>query len=129
MTTYNRKTIGRRASAIYRESKSSPSPLTWAAAQKLAWAEAKSASAPVTIAGKRRQVAVIDGAQPGGVIAALARHGIHIAPVVRRVEQFGEHLSEVLHTAAMRRQANVAALRDGRGVINARRGANGGWRA
>jgi hypothetical protein len=128
MSTYNRKTIGARASAIYRESKSSPSPLTWAAAQKLAWAEAKSASAPVIIAGKRRQVAVIDGAQPGGVIAALARHGIHITPVIHRVAQFGEHLTEVLHTAAMRRQANVTALRGGSRVINARRDGAGVYR-
>jgi len=125
---FDRKAIGARASAIYRGAKSSGVPLTWADAQRRAWAEAKGSHTALVISGKPRSVAYIDGAQPGGVAAAMARYGINVEAISERAALFVQHLSEVLHTAAMRRQANVAALRDDRGVINAVRAGNE-WRA
>jgi hypothetical protein len=125
---YDRKAIGARASAIYREAKlSRRTDITWGEAQRRAWAEAKSPRA-IERCGTR-VVARIDAQQPGGVIAAMARYGISIAPVVNFAVSFGEHLTEVLHTAAVRRQRRVDALKDGGRVVELRRGPDGSYRA
>jgi hypothetical protein len=116
---YDRKAIGARASAIYRAAKSAGDPMKWA--------EAKSPRA-VERCGTR-VVAHIDAQQPGGVTAAMARYGVHVAPVVNFAVSFGEHLTEVLHTAAVRRQRRVDALKDGGRVVELRRGPDGSYRA
>jgi hypothetical protein len=119
---YDRSAITRRAHAIRRES-----GCDFGTAMRAAWAEAKSPRA-IERCGTR-VVARIDAQQPGGVIAAMARYGISIAPVVNFAVSFGEHLTEVLHTAAVRRQRRVDALKDGGRVVELRRGPDGSYRA
>lgn len=121
---YDRRAIGKRASELYRQSKLTSEPMTWGEAQRRAWAEAKSPRAIERCGTK--VVARIDGAQPGGVIAMARRYGISIAPVVNFAVSFGEHLTEVLHTAAVRRQRRVDALRDGGRVVEMQN-VNGEW--
>lgn len=109
------------------------SPLTWPAAQKQAWAEAK---APQAVERCGTKIVVhIDAAQPGGVIAALARHGVHVKPAAEcvaligsRVVEIGQHLTEIVHTAALRRQRYVDALMAGGRVVDLRRDGDE-WRA
>lgn len=130
---YDRRAIGARASAIYQEAKKTRrSSMTWPDAQRQAWAEAKGNHLPgvgkMVVSPGFKHVAMIDAQQPGGVAAAMARYGISIAPVVNFAASFAEHLTEVLHAAAVRRSANVAALEAGARVIDARRDERGAYR-
>lgn len=105
---FDRKAIGARASAIYRAAKASGEPMKWPDAQRAAWAEAKSPRAIERCGTK--VVAHIDGAQPGGVAAAI-----------KRVALFGAHLTEIMQTAARRHRANVEALKSVARVVDLHR--------
>jgi hypothetical protein len=118
---YDRSAITRRAHAIRRES-----GCDFGTAMRAAWAEAKSPRA-VERCGTR-VVAHIDAQQPGGVIAAMARYGIRLAPIIECVAALGERVTEIAQTAAIRRQANVDALKDGARVVDLRRSHDGAYR-
>jgi hypothetical protein len=121
---YDRGAITRRAHALRKERS-----ISFHEAMTLTWAEAK-AGAPVVVRGMAKSVVRIDAcAQPSGVADALARYGVRIDAIADQSEEFVRRLHDAMLAAAIRRQANVAALHDGARVDHARRSVNGEWRA